>query len=604
MSESNGLDTFDHVVVLMLENRSFDNLLGYLYSKEYPVPPGKQFDGVDGKNLSNPIPPEWQFNGPNGKVTAVPVGPIVPPDNDITLTAFCPPYPDPGEDYPHVNTQIFNPSNHLPYNHPPYNLPPVPPDKMPPAPTPTMTGFVSDYIQNYMKNEFPKEKIQSPEEFYNKYKYIMESFRPENIPVLTGLAREFAVFDHWFCSVPSETICNRNFWHAGTSWGHVINPGPVDDLGDDDNHDNTQSWLNDTVGFTFFSQLWLSNVEWKIYSDNKIPLSKTENLSLPVTPLLHFWNFSPLFALDNSAIFNTLDTFKSDCASGKLPAYSFIEPNFFNPHNDMHPSTPGEIGDGPQKNSPVLLGDALVWEVYNAIFTSKTSKCWRNTLLIITFDEHGGCYDHVIPPGQYGKDAIPPAAIAAAPELNSQQHNWDQFDFKRLGLRVPTIMASAYIKKNTIINEPMSHTSFLRTMRAKPGWPNSSLSTREDASPSFNVSGLFSSTPRTQAEMPSFPEPVIPTDDTDYSKAVMSALAKAIVSAIKDLWCKAFPEDPVCKIMEMETQSDAAAFMRHAVPMAKNMLRPGAPLQGQIEEHDWAAVFQAIAKELKKRKNQ
>src|SRR5262249_46354298 len=100
------LDTFDHVVVLMLENRSFDNLLGYLYSEQYPVPAGEQFEGVDGKRLSNPIPAPWQFKDKNGtQVTQVLVGPIIPPSNDRNLTEFCPPYPDPGEDYPHVNTQ-------------------------------------------------------------------------------------------------------------------------------------------------------------------------------------------------------------------------------------------------------------------------------------------------------------------------------------------------------------------------------------------------------------------------------------------------------------------------------------------------------------------
>jgi phospholipase C len=79
------LDTFDHVVVLMLENRSFDNLLGYLYSQKYPVPPGKQFEGVDGKKLSNPIPPAWQFKDRNGKpVTEVPVARI----SDVNLTAI------------------------------------------------------------------------------------------------------------------------------------------------------------------------------------------------------------------------------------------------------------------------------------------------------------------------------------------------------------------------------------------------------------------------------------------------------------------------------------------------------------------------------------
>jgi phospholipase C len=625
------LDTFDHVVVVMLENRSFDNLLGYLY------PPGKQFEGVDGKNISNPIPPAWQFTDGNGTpVTEVPVARI----KGIDFTRCNPPYPDPGEDYPHVNTQIFNPDNPLAYNVPAYNLPS-------PVPAPRMNGFVTDYIQNYVMSEYPGDPTSSPEEFYQTYKYIMESYDPADLSVLSGLAREFAVFDHWFCSVPSETICNRNFWHAGTSWGHVINPGPADDPYDQDNRPNTDAWVEDTSGETLFSQLAWSDIGWKIYSDNKVPLSAETNLPLPVTPLLHLLNFLPLFELDRPDLFNTMQAFKNDCANGQLPAYSFIEPNFFNPHNDMHPSTPDELVDGAQKISPVLLGEALVCEIYNAIFTSPHH--WDNTLLVITFDEHGGCHDHVCPPGQYGDHAVAPAEIATPPDLSGYTKcrqiaydffrflfrskwldwirkfrsqgphdsrfagrgfwnfigggaytQWDGFDFKRLGVRVPMIMVSPYITKNTIINTPMSHTSFLRTMHEK--WGLCSLSTREDASPCFHDCGLLQTTLQRQdmSCMPVLAAPLVPPDHTDYSKAVLTALAKAIMGLIKDLWCKAFPED--CPAMKMETHEDAAVFLRHAIPRAK--LRLGRPdaLTGQINEQDGVLLLQAIAKELKKKK--
>jgi phospholipase C len=589
---TNVLDTFDHVVVLMLENRSFDSLLGYLYSRNYPVPPGKQFDGVDGKNLSNPIPVGWQFKDENGAlVTEVPVAPISD-INDITFKIPSLPYPDPGEDYPHVNTQLFNSNKPTPYNQPPYNLPS-------PVPAPTMNGFVSDYIQNYLANEYPGlTSPPPPDAFYGQYKCIMQSYDPADLPVLSGLAREFAVFDHWFCSVPSETICNRNFWHAGTSWGHVINPGPADDPGDEDNHPNTDAWLEDTAGATLFSQLSTSPFDWKIYSDNKIPLTPTVNLSLPVTPLLHLLNFFPLYPFDSSDI----SGFKSDCANGKLPAYSFIEPNFFNPHNDMHPSTPGELGDGEQTISPVLLGDVLVWDVYHAIFTSPYH--WDNTLLIITFDEHGGCYDHVSPPGRYGANEVIPE-IATPPDLAGYT-KWDGFAFDRLGLRVPTIMVSPYIKRNTIINASMSHTSFLRTMREK--WGLSSLSARADASPSLRDCGLLCSTLQRQAmsDMPVFARPPVPADPTDYSKAVMSALAKAIVSLLEDLWRKAFgrwcPTADLWRWLfprQIRTQGEAAAFLREAIHTAK--IKLGRADAAQMNEDDGVLLLQAMAEELKKK---
>jgi phospholipase C len=585
---TNVLDTFEHVVVLMLENRSFDNLLGYLYSREYPVPPGKRFEGLDGSNFSNPIPAPWQFKDKNGApVTEV----LATPISDLDLTKFSPPYPDPGEDYPHVNTQLFNPNNPAPYNKPPYNLPAS-------VPTPKMDGFVSDYIQNYIHTEFPNKTPPSPETFYDSYKYVMESYSPADIPVLSGLAREFAVFDHWFCSVPSETICNRNFWHAGTSWGHVINPGPGDDPGDESNQLNTIGWVLDTASETLFSQLarLAPPVSWKLYSDNKIPLPEGGTLSLPITPLLHLFDFLQ-FDFDSRDKFDTLEGFKNDCAKGQLPAYSFMEPNFFTPHNDMHPSTPGERVDGSQKVGSVLLGEALVWDIYNAIFTSPS--LWDNTLLIITFDEHGGCYDHVSPPGQYGPQVVAPAAIAAPPRLSLLQRKWDGFDFNRLGVRVPMIMISPYIKKNTIVNDPMSHTSFLRTVHEK--WGGGSLSAREDASPRFHDTGLLWPTLQRQkiSEMPTFPQPVIQPDDTDYSKAVMSHLAQAIMSLFTELSAEALDRPS----KEIKTQADAAAYLDDAVQTAKVKLGQGPALKGQLNERDWAPLYRAIAEELNKKKS-
>src|SRR6185503_11159385 len=80
------LDTFEHVVVLMLENRSFDNILGYLYQNG--VPPGKQFAGVVGDNLTNP--------DENGNPVPVSIG-----------TDFHQPYPDPGEEFDHITAQLY-----------------------------------------------------------------------------------------------------------------------------------------------------------------------------------------------------------------------------------------------------------------------------------------------------------------------------------------------------------------------------------------------------------------------------------------------------------------------------------------------------------------
>ena len=177
-SRESGLD---HVVVLMFENRSFDNLLGRLYE------PGEveSFEGVLGKQLSNPIP-EWAEHGADRGV--VPYG--VAKDMNT-------PWPDPGEEYPHINTQLFGevtpPSNRCVPGEQmiaPYNAPVR-------ADQPTMDGFVTDYI-----SAFTAEMGRQPT--YDEYSQIMSGYTPEQMPVLSALARGFAVFDHWFADVPSR----------------------------------------------------------------------------------------------------------------------------------------------------------------------------------------------------------------------------------------------------------------------------------------------------------------------------------------------------------------------------------------------------------------
>ena len=197
-------NAMDHMVVVLFENRSLDNVLGHLYGPE----DGKTFEGVIGKDLSNPIP-EWAEDGADRKVVPY----TVATDMDI-------PNPDSGEEHPHTNTQLYNILNE--HNRfkiqdaigPPYNAPA-------PGQTPTMDGFVTDYISN-----FTGEMGRQPT--YEEYAKIMTGFTPEQVPVLNGLARGFGVFDHWFCEVPSQTLPNRSFWTSATSTGLRVEPAHVE----------------------------------------------------------------------------------------------------------------------------------------------------------------------------------------------------------------------------------------------------------------------------------------------------------------------------------------------------------------------------------------
>lgn len=460
-----GFDAIEHVVVLMMENRSFDNLLGYLY----PHGPGphaplsKTFDGllhVDGrpKDLSNPVPPAARHRPPPG-VTGVAAAPVPP-------GAFNSPFPDPGEEYPHINTQLFNCVRGG--NQPPYNLPPG-------TPPPTMDGFITDYVRNFL------ETMQRDPTF-SEYSQIMHNYTPDHLPVLSTLAREFAVFDHWFAAVPSQTFCNRAFFHAGTSWGRVTNePYPV--------------WQAGSGAPTLFNQMAATRdprLRWKIYSDT------FEYFCL--TAFIHEKALSA-YAKDTACIAD-MGAFHADCANGLLPAYSFIEPRIVNPHNDWHPDSPSGQIDGPNPPTAMKMGELFVWEVYEAIRTSATigGSNASNTLLIITCDEHGGCYDHVPPPS-----AVPP-------DLSGHELQ-DGFDYTRLGVRVPMVMISAQIAGNTVVSEPMDHCSFMNTMRDK--WERISpgafppLTARVAAAPQF-TQVFTAKSPRPVSDWPTIPRPDVP----------------------------------------------------------------------------------------------
>ena len=400
----------DHVVVLMFENRSFDNMLGRLYQPgEVPA-----FAGVTGSVFSNPVP-DWADGAGRPEVPY-----SVPADLNT-------PNPDPGEEYQHVNTQLFGTIEPLTNRG-------VPADKMtapynsPAAPIrpPPMNGFIADYI-----SAFTAEIGRQPS--YDEYAQIMTGYEPRQLPVVSALARGFAAFDHWFCEVPSQTFANRSFVHAASSSGYVNNTSPAD------------SFCVHNTAETIFERLDRAGLSWKVYCDPPSHLS--------LTGIIHAPRLWPHFATR----FVTTDVFLQDAAAGTLPAYSFIEPNLLYGHNDMHPAFGALFPDAPiDPPSSLLGGEELLARIYNAIRTSTSqrgSNAW-NTLLLIAFDEHGGTYDHVAPP-----TVPPPVPGAPSGQLG--------FTFDRSGLRVPAMAISAWIPDRTVVTSQYRHTSIIATLRRR-----------------------------------------------------------------------------------------------------------------------------------------
>jgi phospholipase C len=391
------LDKIEHIVVLMMENRSFDNVLGWLY------PDNPEFRGVN-SSMSNP--------DSQGNLHFVQQG------TDATM-----PFPDPNEPYEHVYAQMYSE---------PFTMP-VP---MTTA-TPAMQGFVIDY-ENALAtaNEEAAKHHKSP--FPTEPGVIMNCFTPESLPVINGLAAAYAVCDNWFCSVPTETFPNRSFIHAATSSGNVYNTWK-DWIG------IPQVFINDTK--TVYNLLSENNVDWRVYHAG--PIFACNAL------ICQEKNYDYIFSN-----FSSFDNFAGDAAGGNLPAYTFIEPNFicsslYGPETDMHPAY-GVFDTGAPTDA--RYGDQFILDVYT---TLRNSPCWEQTLFVITFDEHGGCFDHMPTP--------PPAATPPDGKIipYKKHSGGSNFNFERFGVRVPAVLISPWIEAGTICHTQFDHTSVIRTVSNK-----------------------------------------------------------------------------------------------------------------------------------------
>jgi phospholipase C len=468
----------DHVVVVMFENRSFDNLLGRLYQ------PGevRSFEGVIGKALTNPIP-AWAADGSGRQV--VPYG---------VAAGMNVPSPDPGEEYQHVNTQLYGqidpPGNRgvlADRMTAPHNAPVA-------GQVPTLDGFVADYI-----SAVTAETGRQPG--YDEFAQIMTGYAPEQMPVVSAIARGFATFDHWFCDVPTQTFANRSFLHAATSSGFVINLTPA------------ASFPVRNTAQTLFDRLDAAGLSWRVYCDPPSHIS--------LTGVIHAPRLLTRFATN----FSSTDRFYEDAERGDLPAYSFIEPNLLYGHNDMHPAFDALFPDMKlDPPSSLLGGEALLARIYDAIRSSASPRGSNayNTLLLVTFDEHGGTFDHVPPPL-----APPPVAGAPAGQLG--------FTFDRLGLRVPAIAVSAWLPERLVVTDEYRNTSVLATMRER--WSLGAPLTGRDAGARSLAPLLSLPVPRPPEDWPAVaPRPVPPSGVTvPDADALLPGLPRAALFALLEL---------------------------------------------------------------------
>jgi len=266
-----------------------------------------------------------------------------------------------------------------------------------------------------------------------EYRQIMTGYAPEQIPVLSAIARGFGVFDHWFSDVPSQTLTNRSFWTAATSSGFVVNRPAM-------------NFLRHNRAEPIFERLERHAWTWKVYVLEPSPIS--------FTGLIHKERLQERFATN----FVPFSEFERDAAEGTLPDFALIEPNLLAGHGDYHPAFGRALLPGTDvpldPPSSILAGEAFLARIYGAIRSARSSEGSNvfNTSLLIGWDEPGGTYDHV-PPGP----VPPPDPSAPVGELG--------FRFDRSGYRVPAVLVSPWIAPRTVFNEEYRHTSRIATLR-------------------------------------------------------------------------------------------------------------------------------------------
>ncbi len=515
-----------YVIVVMLENRSYDNILGWLYNPnnappfQYPPAGQSNLNGLCCNNV-NPNPaggtPILAENQTDATIIG---GTSYPPTTN--------PVYDPGEWFGDMAQQITG-SALIPKSNPYEDY------------TPQASGLMQGFTTNYLSPVPASYPWTLPPPAGTSAQAVMNYFTPAQLPVTSFLANNFGVCDQWFASVPTQTYANRTFaLCAAPGMGTIPNvPGTV-------------SWVNDywyIQGFvggdgtltgpalSVLQQLDAMNpagngkANWKVYF---------HDYSIAYETVLYVQSQSANDPNINVATFDTTDwgttrphqltqptgnTFLEDLAASpcSLPPLSFIEPRYFMGYpQDKNASTPYAA---PNSNHPggasypplpptnvtppidVLSGELFLMQVYNAL--QANPSVWNETLLIVTYDEHGGLYDHVPPPL-----ATPPGQLNTSPNATTIPAAQDpddpaanNFNFNVLGGRVPAIIVSPYVTQGSTIRDPggapFDHTSIVKTLWDifALGSSPASLTGRDAAAPSLvpllsdtavNTTGAFS----------------------------------------------------------------------------------------------------------------
>ncbi|KAK0621918.1 extracellular phospholipase C [Bombardia bombarda] len=417
-----------NVVVLVEENRSYDTILGGLtYNSKL-----NNFIQLS-SSFCNPVN---TTNSSQGTICAAESALNVDPQ-------------DPNHSISGVNMQLFgtfHPNETLVAKYP-----------TTPGKYQTMNGFVYEHAIAY------KTTTSS------KLHEVIDYYTPAHIPVMNSLAENFVSFSQWFAAVPGPTNPNRAYLTSGTSAGHGKNDAAFGVYG------LTQK--------SIFQQLSENNITWINYQNS------TTGAGLGFNPDADFYAWTKSSGASTTNV-KGLNQFYTDAAAGKLPQFTYINPECCS-YQSFHPA------------SSISNGEKFVKGIYQAL---RSSPQWNNTLFILTFDEHGGFADHV--PPLVGTLGVPAGDSITYTET-APDGNPITFKFDRLGVRVPTFLISPWVASGAVEGvgsnngNTYTHTSILNFLSEL--WNLTPLTPRVSWSSTFEH--LILDTPRTNV-IANLPNPV------------------------------------------------------------------------------------------------
>jgi phospholipase C len=415
-----------HVFVLMLENRSFDHMLGFsgITGTDAATGAPAKIDGLTGSESNT-------FNG-----QPFPISSGAPDRMPV----------DPGHEFSNVLLQLCGPGASYPRGGP--------------YPAINRSGFVASYVGSGGGS--------NPGVVTNCYS-------PTQLPVLHALASEFAVCDNWHASMPGPTWPNRMFVHAASSNGLDHSPTIAE----------IAEW-EALAGFSFqngtiFDALEKKGVRHRLYGGDDFPMVSALK-GIHLDDIRHYSQFA------------------GDLQQSSYPfSYVFIEPSYDVANDYKNGTSQHPLAD-------VNRGEALIKATYEAI---RNSAFWESSLLIITWDEHGGFYDHATP-----ADAVAPSVS----DLTSS-HNRNGFTFEKYGPRVPALVISPSIVRNLIDHRLYDHASIPATLEALLGL---SPLTKRDAAANSLTPLLVLASPRNDA--PTVLPPVAPSEAAPLEAAMPESI--------------------------------------------------------------------------------